>query len=80
MNAAHAKKRGRLGAKIRKGTANSMPNIITVDVFLEPDRKLVGVPANPGRQRLGFVVVSEGSEIVQVGIAAEQFERSRIGT
>ncbi len=37
----------------------------------------MGIPGDPGRQRLGLVVVTEGGQIAPREVAAEQFDTAR---
>ena len=71
--AAPPKNRSRRGAKIRNGAPSSMANIAGAGNFLEPQRQLIRIPANPRRQRLGLVMKRERGEIAPVRIAAQQF-------
>src|SRR5207244_13475505 len=44
--------------------------------LLKTVRQLVRIPADPGGQRLGFVVVEQRGKVMPGGITADQFNRS----
>ena len=72
-------KRSRRGAKMREGSTEFDDKQEPARKFLEPQRKLVCVPTDPRRKRLGFVMDGQGSQVVPGFVARCELDHAARG-